>query len=126
MNFTAQEIANIIGGTIVGDPGKKVSSVAKIEEGCSEDLCFLSNKKYAPHIYTTNASIIIVDKSFNLNKKINATLIRVDDAYSSFSQLLQMYNKMKINTIGISDKADVTTDSTIGKSVYIGAFTSIC
>ena len=125
MNFTALELSNIIGGTIEGDPNKKVNSVAKIEEGCIGDLCFLANEKYTHHIYTTNASIIIVNSSFQLNKKIKATLIKVDDAYSSFSQLLQVYNKMKINNTGISDKADIATETNIGKDVYIGAFTTI-
>ena len=63
MNFTAQQIANILGGTIEGDPNAKVSSVAKIEEGCIGNLCFLANKKYTNHIYTTNASVIIVNNS---------------------------------------------------------------
>jgi len=126
MNFTAQEVANIIGGTIEGDPHAKVNSVAKIEDGCIGSLCFLANEKYKNHIYTTDASVIIVDNSFNLSKKIKATLIKVDDAYSSFSQLLEVYNRMKFNKSGLSDKADISNKTTIGDDVYIGPFTSIC
>ena len=126
MNFTAQEVANIIGGTIEGDPHAKVNSVAKIEDGCIGNLCFLANEKYKNHIYTTDASVIIVDNSFNLSKKIKATLIKVDDAYSSFSQLLEVYNKMKFNKSGLSEKADISNKTTIGDDVYIGPFTSIC
>ena len=126
MNFTAQEVANIIGGTIEGDPHVKVNSVAKIEDGCIGNLCFLANEKYKNHIYTTDASVIIVDNSFNLSKKIKATLIKVDDAYSSFSQLLEVYNRMKFNKSGLSDKADISNKTTIGDDVYIGPFTSIC
>ncbi len=126
MNFTAEELANIIGGTIEGDPHVKVNSVAKIEDGCIGNLCFLANEKYKNHIYTTDASVIIVDNSFNLSKKIKATLIKVDDAYSSFSRLLEVYNKMKFNKTGLSDKADISNKTTIGDDVYIGPFTSIC
>ena len=126
MNFTAEELANIIGGTIEGDPHVKVNSVAKIEDGCIGNLCFLANEKYKNHIYTTDASVIIVDNSFNLSKKIKATLIKVDDAYSSFSQLLEVYNRMKFNKSGLSDKADISNKTTIGDDVYIGPFTSIC
>lgn len=126
MNFTAQEVANIIGGTIEGNPHAKVNSVAKIEDGCIGNLCFLANEKYKDYIYTTDASVIIVDNSFNLSKKIKATLIKVDDAYSSFSQLLEVYNKMKFNKSGLSDKADISNKTIIGDDVYIGPFTSIC
>ena len=126
MNFTAQQIASLLGGTVEGDPNIKVNSVAKIEEGSVGNLCFLANKKYTKYIYTSKASIIIVNQSLNIEKKVESTLIKVDDAYSSFSQLLEVYNKMKFNMVGISSKADICTDTTLGDDVYIGAFTSIC
>ena len=125
MKFTAQEIADILGGKIYGNPNKEVNSLAKIEEGRNGDLCFLSNKKYTHFIYTTKASIIIVDKSFNTKKDIKPTLIKVEDAYSSFSKILQTYNNMKIDICGVSEKADIAKKTSIGKDVYIGAFTSI-
>jgi len=125
MKFNAQQIAEILNGDIIGNADVEVKSLAKIEEGKKGDLCFLSNPKYTSHIYTSKASIIIVNKSFTSDKNIDATLIKVEDAYSSFSQLLALYNQMKFNKVGISEKADVATDSTIGNEVFIGAFTSI-
>ena len=126
MNFTAQQIASILGGTVVGDPNIKVNSVAKIEEGAIGNLCFLANRKYTKYIYTSKASIIIVNQSLDIEKKVEATLIKVEDAYSSFSQLLEVYNKMKFNMVGISSKADICSETSIGDDVFIGAFTSIC
>jgi len=125
MKFTAKQIANILKGEIVGNSDIQVSSVAKIEDGKSGDLCFLANPKYASYIYSSSASIIIVNKSFTPEKKINSTLIKVEDAYSSFSQLLDLYNKMKFNKIGVSAKADICSDTTINDGVFIGAFSSI-
>ena len=126
MKFTAQQIAEILNGEIVGNAEVEVNSLAKIEEGQKGDLCFLANEKYTPHIYTTKASIIIVNTSFISDTEITATLIKVEDAYSSFSQLLELYNKMQFNEVGISKKADIDKNSSIGDTVFIGAFTSIC
>jgi UDP-3-O-[3-hydroxymyristoyl] glucosamine N-acyltransferase len=126
MKFTAQQIADLLNGNIEGNGNVEVSSVAKIEDGCHGDLCFLANEKYTPFIYSTDASVVIVNNSFTPDKNINATLIKVEDAYSSFSKLLQVYNKMKFNKIGLSNKADINTDTTIGIDAYIGAFTTIC
>jgi len=126
MRFTAQEIAIILGGTIEGDPNTEVNSVAKIEEASINDLCFLANEKYTNYIYSTNASIVIINDSFHFDKKIKATLIKVADAYLSFSQFLEVYNKKKFNKQGVSKKADISSKVTIGNNVYIGAFTSIC
>ena len=125
MKFTAQQIAKILNGKIVGDAIVEINSLAKIEEGKEGDLCFLANEKYKHHIYTTKASIVIVNNSFEAEKSISSTLIKVDDAYRSFSEILDSYNKMKFNKIGLSKKADISTNTTIGDEVYIGAFTSI-
>ncbi len=126
MKFTAQQIADLLNGNIEGNANVEVSSVAKIEDGCHGDLCFLANEKYTPFIYSTNASVVIVNNSFTPDKNINTTLIKVEDAYSSFSKLLHIYNKMKFNKTGLSNKADINTDTTIGIDTYIGAFTTIC
>ena len=126
MKLTAQQIAEILNGKIVGNAEVEVNSLAKIEEGKKGDLCFLANEKYTPHIYTTKASIVIVNTSFISETEITSTLIKVEDAYSSFSQLLELYNKMQFNEVGISKKADVDKNSSIGDTVFIGAFTSIC
>ena len=126
MKFTAQQIAEILNGEIVGNAEVEVNSLAKIEEGKKGDLCFLANEKYTPHIYTTKASIVIVNTSFISDTEITATLIKVEDAYSSFSQLLELYNKMQFNELGISKKADIDENCSIGDAVFVGAFTSIC
>ena len=126
MKFTAQQIAEILNGEILGNAKVEVNSLAKIEEGKKGDLCFLSNEKYTPHIYTTKASIIIVNTSFISDIEISSTLIKVKDAYSSFSQLLELYNKMQFNEKGVSKKADIDENCSIGDTVFIGAFTSIC
>ncbi len=125
MKFTAHQIAEILNGDIVGNAEVEVHSLSKIEEGKKGDLCFLSNPKYTPFIYTSSASIVIVNKDFSHDKDISATLIKVDDAYSSFSQLLEIYNKMKFNKVGISKNADIDDNAKIGNDVFIGAFSSI-
>ena len=126
MKFTAQQIAELLNGKIVGNAEVEVNSLAKIEEGKKGDLCFLANEKYTPHIYTTKASIVIVNTSFISNTEITSTLIKVEDAYSSFSQLLELYNKMQFNDVGISKNTDIDDNCSIGDSVFVGAFTSIC
>ena len=126
MKFTAQQIAEILNGEIVGNAEVEVNSLAKIEEGKKGDLCFLANEKYTPHIYTTKASIVIVNTSFISDKEIISTLIKVEDAYSSFSKLLELYNKIQFNEVGISKKADIDENCSIGDAVFVGAFTSIC
>ena len=126
MKFTAQQIAELLNGKIVGNAEVEVNSLAKIEEGKKGDLCFLANEKYTPHIYTTKASIVIVNTSFISDTEITATLIKVEDAYSSFSQLLELYNKMQFNDVGISKNTDIDDNCSIGDSVFVGAFTSIC
>ena len=125
MKFTAQQIAKIINGEIIGDATIEVYSLAKIEEGGKGELSFLANPKYTPYIYTSKASIIIVNKSFTADKDVKATLIKVEDAYASFSHLLELYSQMKFNNIGISPKADVAASSVISHDVFVGAFTSI-
>ena len=125
MKFNAQQIAEIINGEIVGDAAVEVKSLAKIEEGKKGSLSFLANPKYTPYIYTSRASIVLVNKSFTPDKDINATLIKVENAYASFSQLLELYNQMTFKKVGISEKSDIATSSTIGDDVFIGAFTSI-
>ncbi len=125
MNLTAKQISDIIDGEIIGNSDAEVNSVSKIEDGKSGDLCFLSNPKYASYIYSSSASIIIVDKTFIAEKEISSTLIKVDDAYSSFSKLLDLYNKIKFDKIGVSEKSDISSNATIKEKVFIGSFTSI-
>ena len=125
MKFTAKQIAKILNGKIVGNSEVEVNSLAKIEDGKKGDICFLSNEKYTPHIYTTKASIVIVNNSFNNKKEIASTLIKVEDAYSSFSKLIELYNKIQFNEVGLSNKSDINKNSSISDNVFVGAFTSI-
>ena len=100
MKFTAEQIANIVNGTVEGDPSVEVSQLAKIEEGAMGSITFLANLKYAPYIYDTRASVVIVNNDLKLEKEVHPTLIRVNDAYLAFSQLLSFYNEqIAISTI---------------------------
>ncbi len=89
MKFTAQQIAEILEGDVVGNPNEEVFKLSKIEEGEEGSLTFLSNPKYTPYIYTTQASVAIVNNSLELDKEIKTTLIKVENAYESFSKLLE-------------------------------------
>lgn len=125
MKFTAAQIAGILEGDIVGNPDVEVSRLSKIEEGTEGSLTFLANPKYKPYIYSTQASITIVNKSFEAENKLTTTLIKVEDAYKSFSRLLEYYNQIKINKFGIEQPSFIAESSSYGKNVYIGAFTYI-
>ncbi|MFD2823573.1 UDP-3-O-(3-hydroxymyristoyl)glucosamine N-acyltransferase [Lacinutrix iliipiscaria] len=125
MKFTAQQIAGILEGDIVGNPDIEVSKLSKIEEGMEGSLTFLANPKYTPFIYSTKASITIVNKSFEPEHAIKTTLIKVEDAYKSFSKLLEYYNMVKLNKIGVEQPSFISDSAKYGDSVYIGAFTYI-
>jgi len=122
MEFTAEQIAGILEGEIQGNPEAKVSKLAKIEEGVDGALTFLANPKYTPHIYTTQASVTIVNRDFVPEKEITTTLIKVDDAYKSFSKLLEYYNQVKNNKVGIESPSFKSDTASHGENVYLGAF----
>jgi len=125
MKFTAQQIADILDGDIVGNPDVEVNKLSKIEEGKEGSLTFLSNPKYTSHIYDTQASICIVNKSFEKNQEISTTLIRVEDSYEAFSKLLEVYNQIKLDKKGIETPSSISDTAKLGENVYIGAFTYI-
>ncbi len=127
MQFTAQQIATLIQGRLEGDPNTKVSDVAKIEDAVSGTLCFISNPKYEEYLYTSKASIILVNESLEVTKPVSATLIRVKDAYGSFALLLEKYSEMISGgtKTGIEQPSYVSPSAIIGKDVYIGAFSYI-
>jgi UDP-3-O-[3-hydroxymyristoyl] glucosamine N-acyltransferase len=125
MNFTAQQIADILEGDIVGNPNAEVSKLSKIEEGEKGSLTFLSNPKYNPFLYTTKASITIVNKSFVPEKEIETTLIKVEDSYAAFSKLLEFYNQVKNNKSGRENPHSISSSAIIGADEYIGAFVYI-
>lgn len=125
MKFTAQQIADILEGDIVGDANIKVSKLAKIEEGVEGSLTFLANPKYTSYIYSTKASITIVNKTFEPEENIKTTLIKVEDAYKSFSKLLEYYNQVKLNKFGVEQPSFIAESSSHGAHIYIGAFSYI-
>ncbi len=122
MIFTARQIAGILNGIVDGNPDAQVSKVSKIEEGEPGSLSFLANPKYTDFIYTTTASVVLVGKNFEPLKKINTTLIRVDDAYQAIAKLLGYYNKLNKDKKGKDEQSYVASSAKIGSDVYIGAF----
>ena len=100
MKFTAKQIADILEGEILGNPNEEVSKLSKIEEGEKGSLTFLSNPKYNSFLYTTRASVAIVNNNFKLEKSTNTTLIKVENAYEAFSKILSLYNEVKNNKTG--------------------------
>lgn len=127
MEFSAQQIAEIINGEIVGDPQVKVRGLSKIEEGKKGTLSFLANPKYEEYIYSTDASIVIVNSDFDpqQNLKETCTLIKVEEAYTSFAKLLAFYDQATSKKPIIEDQAFISPSAKIGKDVYIGAFAYI-
>ena len=126
MQFTAQQIADLIDGKIEGDPNVAVSSFGKLEEATKGQLAFFSNPKYEEFLYSTKASIIIVNSTLQLEKEIKATLIRVPDAYSSFAVILTEYAKMKrANLTGIQQPVYLSATTRMGENIFIGAFAYI-
>jgi UDP-3-O-[3-hydroxymyristoyl] glucosamine N-acyltransferase len=125
MEFSAQAIASFLQGEINGDPAATVNTVCKIEEGVKGGLAFLANPKYEKHIYDSEASVVIVNKSFVPERPVKTTLIRVDDAYNAFATLLEMYNAAKLQKTGIEQPSYIASSAKIGKDPYVGAFAYI-
>ena len=125
MKFTAEQIAGILEGEIEGNSQVEVSTLSKIEEGKEGSLTFLANPKYTSYIYTTKASIAIVNKTFTPEQELSLTLIKVDDAYKAFSTLLNYYNQIKQNKSGIEQPSFISDSAKLGEELYIGAFSYI-
>jgi UDP-3-O-[3-hydroxymyristoyl] glucosamine N-acyltransferase len=127
MEFTAQQIAQLLNGIVEGNENASVNNLSKLEEGAPNTLSFLSNPKYTPYIYTTNASIVIVNKTLQLESpvKTTCTLIRVDNAYEAFAKLLELYNQLNVTKTGIEQPSFISTNATIGFDCYVGAFAYI-
>ena len=125
MEFSAQNIADLLQGKVEGDPNTKVSDVSKIEEGKPGTLCFLANPKYEKYLYTTEASIVIVNNDLKLTDKVSAALIRVPDAYKAFATLLEFYNASIPQKSGIEQPSFISASAKIGEKVYVGAFSYI-
>ncbi len=125
MEFSAQQIAGFLSGTVEGNPETKVSNLSKIEEGKVGTMTFLANPKYTQFIYTTLASIVVVSKDFTPSQKVEATLIRVDDPYRSFAKLLEMFNSMTAVKKEVSSLAFISGSAVTGRDLSIGAFSYI-
>ncbi|MFZ9003943.1 MAG: UDP-3-O-(3-hydroxymyristoyl)glucosamine N-acyltransferase [Robiginitalea sp.] len=125
MEFTASQIAGILEGDVEGNPEVAVHKLSKIEEGEAGSLTFLANPKYTSFIYSTEASIIIVNRDFVPDQRLKSTLIRVDDAYKSFSKLLAYYNQVKNTKSGIENPVFISESARYGEGVYLGAFSYI-
>jgi UDP-3-O-[3-hydroxymyristoyl] glucosamine N-acyltransferase len=125
MEFTAQQIAAVLNGKVEGDPNAVVSNLSKIDEGIPGTMTFLANPAYTPHIYTTKASIIVVNADFVANQPIEGTLIRVENAYVAFAKLLETFESQVSRKTGISPLAYIPKSAKIGEDVYIGEFVSI-
>ena len=122
MQFSAEMIAAGLGGEIVGNKDVTVSTFAKIEEGQQGAISFLANPKYEPYLYTTDSSIVIVNRSLELKGEVKATLIKVDDAYGCFAKLLELYAAYKPKKSGVHPTAVVAESAKVGEGCYIGAY----
>lgn len=125
MKFTAKQIASFVGGDIVGNENAEVYTFAKIEEGVTGALSFLANPKYTEHIYTTQSSVVLVNRDFEANAEIKATLIKVDNAYESLAKLMMMYEASKPKKTGISSLASISPTAKVGNNCYIAPFVVI-
>jgi len=123
MTFSAAQIAQVINGKVEGDQESIVVSFGKIEEAKEGQLAFLANPKYEDYLYTTSASIIIINETLELKKPVKATLIRVSDAYAAFAGLLDAYQQMKSSMLtGIQEPVFIHSSAKTGNNVFIGAF----
>jgi UDP-3-O-[3-hydroxymyristoyl] glucosamine N-acyltransferase len=123
MTFSAAQIALLVNGKVEGDPQATVNSFGKIEEAGAGQLSFLANPKYEEYLYSTNASVIIVNDNLELKQSVSASLVRVTDAYSAFAVLLAKYQEMMTQTLsGIQDPAYISKSAKLGENIFIGAF----
>lgn len=122
MKLSAQQIADMLGGTVEGSASAEVWKLCKIEEGEEGGISFLANSKYTHYIYGTKASVVIVARDFEPQQAVGATLVRVDNPYLAFASLLKAYNDMQLDKKGISPQAFVSPTATVGEDCYIGPF----
>jgi UDP-3-O-[3-hydroxymyristoyl] glucosamine N-acyltransferase len=123
MQFTAAQIAMMINGKVEGNADTAVASFGKIEEAQKGQLAFLANPKYEEYLYSTRASIIIVNETQELKQPIDATLIKVPDAYTAFATLLDKYQQiMRQQLTGIQQPVYIAATAKVGENVFIGAF----
>lgn len=122
MEFTAKQIAEYLGGVVEGNENATVKTFAKIEEGVPGAISFLANLQYAHYLYDTASSIVLVNKDFQPEKEVKATLIRVDNAYESIARLLTLYQSTVQKRTGVHPLACVAATAQIGEGTYVGPF----
>jgi UDP-3-O-[3-hydroxymyristoyl] glucosamine N-acyltransferase len=125
MKFTATQIAGMLNGSVEGNPEATITTISKIEEGNPGSLSFLSNPLYTQFIYNTQASIVIVNRSFVAENPVSATLVRVDNADIAFAKVLELYNQIKNDKRGISKLSSIAESAKLGENIYIGEFAVI-
>ena len=125
MQISVKELSKLLQGEVIGDENALLNTVAKIEEGTAGALSFLANPKYEPHIYTTQSTAVLVNRSFNPSAKITTTLIKVDDAYQAFTYLLEQFAGIGKGAAGIDKSAVVSPTAKVATSTFIGALTYI-
>ena len=125
MEFTAATIAGFLQGEIEGNPETVVNNIARIEEGYKGALSFLANPKYEHYIYTTQSSIVLVNKTFQPASKVEATLIRVENAYEAFASLLKLVDQARPRKKGIHPTAVIESSARVGSDIYIGPYAYI-
>lgn len=125
MQFTAEMIAGLLEGTVVGDKGATVSTVTSIDGGKAGGLAYLTNPKYEQYLYTTQASIVLVDSTFEPKAEVRATLIKVKNVGECVLRLLEMYNAARPRKSGVSPQASISEEATVGEECYIGQFTVV-
>ncbi len=125
MEFSAEMIAGLLGGSIVGDKNATVHTVSSIEGGKNGSLTYLSNPKYEQHIYSTEASIVLVGEDFEPKQEVAATLIKLPDVGAAVLKLLEMYNAIKPQKKGISKMASISEKATVAEDCYVGDFAVI-
>jgi UDP-3-O-[3-hydroxymyristoyl] glucosamine N-acyltransferase len=125
MKFTARQIADLIGGSVEGNPAVEIFKLSKIEQGETGSITFLGNPRYTHYIYDTQASAVIVNQDFVPEQKVECTLIRVENAYNAFARMLEAYNQLASKKAGISKFAAIAETATVGENCYIGDFVSI-
>ena len=125
MQFTAEMIAGLLSGEVVGNKDATVSTVSSIDGGKAGSLAYLTNPKYEQYIYTTEASIVLVDKTFEPKQEVKATLIKVENVAQCVLNLLEMYNASRPRKTGISKLASVNESAELGENLYIGDFSVV-
>ncbi len=127
MEFSAEQIAGILNGEIIGNSQVKVNKLSKIEEGEPQSISFLANMAYEHYLYTTDASIVIINRDLKLQKAVKdtCTLIKVDNAYECFAKLLETYQQMKGSKTGIEQPSFISESAKLGENCYVGAFAYI-